>query len=438
MDKVKMYEALIKAKRDLIEATTDEGKLKALNEELMELADMKAEAKAEAKYDEERKAAEAKAKEEEEAKALKEENKKAKDFGRVEVTKAGPYKGVSLKAVVKNFRDRAGEEVKKQIDADYETAEKLAKRWTDMTLTALKDPSRGEKAMTEGTTTAGGYLVPSDERMELLSYMRENSVALNRCRVENMTSDTMTFPVENANVTVSYRSEGSSVTATSATFTQATLSAKQLDAYVPVSKELVMDAASTPALVAMLMSQFNEAVAKKIDSTVFTGTGDPVSGVFINPGYSEVFSAGSAAFSMLLFSNITSAIGKTFATVQDTSRLAWYGHPTPIWQHVKGLTDDNGQPILSDPRGGAGASGTIYGWPMEFVHQAPSASAASKAWLAFGDLTGFLIGERLSNMSLFYDPYGDAYNGNDRFFLFTRWAFANALNKKWCTIETSS
>jgi HK97 family phage major capsid protein len=186
------------------------------------------------------------------------------------------------------------------------------------------------------------------------------------------------------------------------------------------------------------MSQFNEAVAQKIDSTVFKGTGDPVSGIFQSHGYSQVFGTGSAHFSMLTFSDIPSIVGKVFATVQDTSRLAWYGHPTPIWQYVRTLTDDNGYPIFDDPRGGGSANGRIYGWPVEFVHQAPSTSAASTSWLAFGDLTGFLIGDRLSTMSLFYDPYGDAYNGNDRFFLFTRWAFANALTNKYGVITTAS
>ena len=49
----------------------------------------------------------------------------------------------------------------------------------------------------------------------------------------------------------------------------------------------------------------------------------------------------------------------------------------------------------------------------------------------FGDLTGVYLGERLNNMSLFYDPYTDAANGNDRFFWYTRWAFNLAQNLKF-------
>ena len=416
--------------KHMIEKETDEKELKKLNEQLVsvveEIADVKAEEKAGKTLDEKMK--------EIEEKAMKAAMETAPKESRIEVTQAGEYKGVSLKRVVAEAGAKSPAIARKAKD-NYEGAEKVAKLVTDMVQRSMAQPTQ-KAAMIGGTDALGGYITPTEERMEILGYMRETSIALQDARIERMTSDTMTFPKELFNAVVDFRAESGSVGATSATFEQVSLATKGLDGYVLASKEIVAD---SPTLIATLMSQLTEATAKKIDSAVFIGTGDPVSGVFGEAaGYSVEFDSGSTAFSELLAGNIDSLLAEVFKTVQDTSRLRWYVHPAVFYRYIKGLKNSDGDYLYWDSIGGLGVPGNFAGFPVRFVHQAPSVSAADTALAAFGDLSGMIIGERLSTMQLFYDPYVSAGSGQDRFYWFTRWAFNFALPKKLGRVLTAA
>jgi HK97 family phage major capsid protein len=405
-----------------IEEETDEKEIKRLNEELVsvinEIAEIKAEEKSKVAFENKVKVME--------EEAMKKAMNELKTLD-VKVEQAGEYKGMNLKRCVA-IAGQKHPSIAQGIRDNYAGVEKVAKLFYDMADQAMARPTLQKATMVGGTDALGGYITPTDERMEILGYMRQSSVALQDARVESMTSDKMTFPVELYNATATVRSESGSVTATSATFNIATLSTVGIDGYVAASKELVMD---SPTLIATLMSQFIEATAKRIDSAAFIGTGSPVSGVFTaKTGYSATFNTGSTNFSALLASDIDELLGKVFATVQDTARCRWYVHPTVFYRYLKGLKNSEGNYLYWDPIGGQGTPGSFAGFPVRYVHQAQAVTGNGKTLAAFGDLTGMLIGERLSTMQMFYDPYVSAANGLDRFFWFTRWAFNYALPNK--------
>jgi HK97 family phage major capsid protein len=414
-----------------IEEETDEKEIKRLNEELMsvinEIAETKANEKAEIAYTEKIK--------EVEEKAMKEAMNATK-VPDIKITEQGTYKGMNLKHCV----GKAAALHPALMDGmrnDYQGVERMAKLFYDLADNAMARPTMQKATMVGVTSDAlGGYITPTDERMEILGYLRQSSVALQDARVESMTGDKMTFPVELYNAVAAFRDESGGVGATSATFSQATLTTKGLDGYVVASKELVAD---SPTLIATLMSQFIEATAKKIDSAAFLGTGNPVSGVFTAAtGYSSTFSATSTNFSALLSTNIDDLLSKVFARVQDTSRCRWYVHPAVFYKYLKALKDKNGQYLFWDSIGGPGMAGTFGGFPVRYVHQAQAVTGTGKTLAAFGDLSGMLIGERLSSMQMFYDPYHSAANGLDRFFWFTRWAFNYALPQKMGRLRSSA
>jgi HK97 family phage major capsid protein len=360
----------------------------------------------------------------------------------------GEYKGYRLKAEIATLmrgtekgRERHAS-LHSELRADPARAEAVAKFWIDMFDNALKHPGREtpvhfKEGFNEGTTTAGGYLTP-DEQMDVWdSYARDESIALQNCRVEPMRSDVKLINKENATVSslggIAVNSEATAAAVVTPTVDQTTLTAKRLDGYTHVTNEDLEDAVVRGGFVAQLLDQFSEAVGQTVDSCVFVGTGSPVSGVFRSSGWSTVFGTGSAAFSMLLESDIRAIIAK----VVKGSRFKFYAHRSVLWNTIYGLQDGNKRPLFL-PSMVATAPGSVCGFPAIEVPKAPSTSAASTGFILFGDLYGFAIGRRSDALSFFVDPYTKGLSHQTIFAIFTRYAFAHHLSNMYGRIVTSS
>ncbi len=431
--------------RSLIAKTEDPEELKKLQDQLIE-----------AIREEERKKIEAeatqKAKEAEDKKAV-EEGKATSKLAKIpeqkspiiEISTPGLYKGVSLKAAVDTmqFDGRVNPAIRKLAIATPDKAEKVAKWMVDLMDRAYKNPIAAEaiKGMTEATGssgTAGGYLTPTEERLAVLSYIRDVSIAMQDCAHIQMTSDAMTIPAENAKVSVAYTDEATDATETTPSLSQVSLTAKRLDAYTKVTNELLEDAGNPGGIAGLLAGQFIEAIGQKIDSTVFICTGSPVSGIFLSSGYSQVFSAGSTNFSELLESDIRNIVKKIRPNRRRNAK--WYMATSVLWQYVYGLKDEDGRPLFVEMRGGGPGPGQLWGYPVREGNDdiMPSTSATSAGFIVYGDLAGVLIGDRLTNVSLFVDPYSLARSYQTQFLLFTRWAFAHAMNQYYGRIVTGA
>ena len=253
-----------------------------------------------------------------------------------------------------------------------------------------------------------------------------------------MNSDSVTMSRENAKVSVAYTDEASDATETTPSLAPITLTANRLDAYTDVTNELINDNQTPGGIAGLLAGQFIEAIGQKIDSTVFLGTGSPVSGVFLSTGYSEVFSTGSSHFSELLESNIRNVVSKLQPNRRGNAK--WYMSASVLWQYFYGLQNTNGDPMFLETHGGANAPYMFYGKPVREGNDSimPSSSAASTGMAVFGDLAGFLIGDRLTNVVLMEDPYSLSTSYQTRFLMFTRWAFAHALNQYYARIVTAA
>jgi len=314
--------------------------------------------------------------------------------------------------------------------AEKEVTKDVLKAFVDLQQRAMAQSGVVSKDMTN-TDTAGGYLNPIIVN-ELMGYARLNSVALRRATVHPMQSDYEKIPLENAKVSLSYSAETAEATETTATFTQAELTAKDLDGYADVAMHLEMDS-GTP-IAALLLDQFTEAYGQKIDSAVFAGTGDPISGVFLGYGRSEVFSTGSSSFSEVLASNLINAIGKLEQPRRQGA--AFFSGRTALWTYLNNLRDGNDKPFMAQDLTGAVAA-RLLGYPVEETEYAP-AEAVSTAMAVFGDLSKFIIGSRLGNLTLFRDPYSLSALHYVRYVFWTRVAFANPLPNSFVGIVTAA
>ncbi len=449
------WEKYIKLLKNSILAETDDAKRKELEEELVEAIE------SQIREDTEKKVRKELAEEQKKKPAGKEyegdddEDEELKEFraararskqalyvpggGQVKVT-SGPavYKGFKLKAEADNLAFGShikSEKVKKYYADRPEKAEKMVKFWADLLDKAMKHPLSVDKAMEEGTESEGGYLVPSEQRTELLMYGREESIALQDCTHIPMTSDSMTIPREGTKVSVAYTDEESDATETTPAVGQVTLTAKRMDGYTKVSNELLEDAKVNGGIIGMLMSQFMEAIGQKVDSTVFVGTGDPVSGVFLSAGYSTVLGTGSAHFSMVVEKNFRDLEANTSDADDDNAK--YYLHKQVLLKYVYDIKDDNGNPLFRRDLSVAYPE-AVNGYPVRRVPKAPKTSAASTGFIVYGDLRGFLVGDRLTTIRLFVDPYSLSRSYQTQFLLFTRWAYAHGLPNKYARMVTAS
>jgi HK97 family phage major capsid protein len=328
---------------------------------------------------------------------------------------------------------------------DEKWLERQTKGWLDMIAagmggSALKPKGSpmyiGKAGMDEGVVGSGvegGYLVAPEYLPEILSYAREESVALRICRNWPMNAMIQYVPKENAKVSVAATAEASDATETTPTFTQRTLTAKRWDAFGMITNELLEDAYMP--ILPMLVSQFMEAIGVKVDSAVFDATGDPMSNVFTAAaGYSQVFSTGSSNFSEILYTDFTKALAKISAKRKRGG--VWAIHRTPLWTYINSLRDSNGRPLFTDPI--AGTPAKILGYPVEELENGPSATAASTAIACFGDFKGVVIGHRSDAVDLKIDPYTYMKSNQTMFCLFTRWAFDLALSLNFVRIITAA
>jgi HK97 family phage major capsid protein len=360
------------------------------------------------------------------------------------------YKGYKLKAeiasLMRPYKGKGGGEkhsaIAAELKADPVRAEAVAKFWLDMYEAAIKNPGREQavfkEGMNEGTTTAGGYLTPTEQMDVWDAYARDESVALQFARVVPMTSDIKLVNKENATVAslsgVAITAEATAATVVTPTVDQTTLTAKRLDGYTHITVEDLEDAQVAGGFVAQLLDQFSEAAGQTIDSCVFVGSGSPMSGVFKSAGYSQAFSSGSAAFSMLLEADLRGIIAKI--TKRGTFRF--YGNHAIFWNTVYGLKDSNGRPLFI-PAMNAALPNSLYGYPTSEVPICPATSAASTGFLGFGDLyQAVLIGRRSDRMSFFVDPYTKGLAHQTIFALFLRYAFAQHLTLMFGRIVTSA
>ena len=426
MNKIAMLKALIAKAESDEERVKYETELEAAIKEQAK-AEVKAELEAEMKAQAEKEAKEA---EEQAAAELKAKGEKAEVKAHtIEVGTPDRYKGFRFKYEIDVALNKVNPAVKQRMLERPEMAERVVKHFVDLFENAQRAPfERVKTAINEGTTTEGGYLTPTEERAEILAYIRDTSKTMGDCQHVAMTSDSMTVPAENAKVSVVFTAEASAATEADPTFAQATLTAKRLDGYSVSSNELLAD--ETGGIVGTLLSQFVEAVGQKIDSAVFKGAGTLVdgSGLFLAAGYSEVFNAGSTNFSELLESNIRNLISKIPSQYINSmgGQGKWYVHRTPLWQYFYGLKDGESRPIFI-PSYNQTAPHQILGYPVVIAEEAIGTSAVSTAMALFGNLRGFIIGDRLTRINLFVDPYSKSTAYQTMFLMFTRWAFSNAL-----------
>lgn len=261
------------------------------------------------------------------------------------------------------------------------------KRMENFLRAALFGPSGAAeaKALSQGTPSEGGYLVPDDFRAEVV--MRSNDLSLLYPRAFRFRTSlaSVKAPSLATDVEVSWdEGENEDFDATAPVFGQKSFTVHRMNAITYSSRELLADAAVN---LADLMAQlFAEAVSRERDRVICVGDGtDQPEGVF-EAGIAEVETIGTLTYAKLL--ELDESIAEQYRT---DPTLVWISSQA-VRRAVRGLTDGEGRPLLERPLE-RGAPMTLFDHPYLVSRHAPAGKLAlgvmRKYWIADREELGF-------------------------------------------------
>ena len=196
------------------------------------------------------------------------------------------------------------------------------------------------KALSEGSESAGGYLVPAEYRAELIRRLPELSEVFSYVRKVPVISDSGQFPKLDTDVAITWgRAENAAITETDPAFTNLTWTVRNMSAITYLSRELASDA--NPNIVDTITALFSEAVAAERDKMIAIGDGaTQPEGIYSASGLSSVAVGGALTYAKL--------VELKFELKRKYHRTARWILSSTNLQRITSITDDNNLPIFRD------------------------------------------------------------------------------------------
>ena len=310
------------------------------------------------------------------------------------------------------YRDQIGGELK------YLKAEQIIKRDAGYDMEAL--PAAMKKDLYEGTGSAGGYLVPTEESRELINIAAENySVVPGLCRQVPMRTNQITFPTLTGGLTAYWIPEATSTLGvtpdgtgqasgekilSNITTDQLAITAYVCAVKVVVSNQLLDD--SDPAIDAILRALFAEALGDAWDTACLQGAGsatDPITG--LNSKISTNALVAGATFD---WSDILDLVFKPLHQ-HSKSQVQILGNTYAELKLLK-VKDNDGQFIYKGPRDDA-STPSVWGRPYRRDGNVPSNLGVdgNETRLYSGDFRRHGYAGNRMGISIMTNPFAEPY-----------------------------
>ncbi len=247
------------------------------------------------------------------------------------------------------------------------------------------------KTMSEGDDPSGGFLVPEEFNAEVVRYTAESAVVRPRARVLPMGRDKSTWPKlvqtssdDFAGISLSWGTESTLATASNPTLGKLTLSVNKLIGLVPLTNELLGDAAID--IVNFLVSLFGEAIAYEEDKQFIQGTG-----VGKPQGIIPVATAVTRASSTTIgYADLISMFTNVPAWAQ--ANAVWLTNMSGLAK-IMAIGSNTTGVFFMMPGGFTNAPQmSVFGKPLILTEKV--ASLGSKGDIIYGDLRRYWIGDR--------------------------------------------
>ena len=234
---------------------------------------------------------------------------------------------------------------------ELECSREIAKR-----LNTVTDPNKffvpfevqqrslpGRRDLTVGTTTAGGFLVGT-ENMSFIDQLRNRSVAyrMGARRLAGLQGN-VTIPRQSASATAYWLStEATSITESQQTFGQLSLSPKTVGAYTEISRQLMLQ--SSPDAEGIVTGDLSAVAALALDAGVLNGSGSAgqPTGITATAGIGAVTGTSLAYAGILEFqtdvatANVMPAAGGYVTTPAVAAlmmqRVKFASTASPLWE----------------------------------------------------------------------------------------------------------
>lgn len=273
------------------------------------------------------------------------------------------------------------------------------------------------KGATEGTNSAGGYLVPDQFESEIITLREQYGVFRRNATIKPMTSDILRIPRRNSTVVAYFVGEAQAITESQQVFDQVQLTAKKLGVVTTVSSELNED-----ALINMgdaLAGEIAWAFSFKEDDCGFNGDGTSTYG-----GIVGLLNSLTDTTTQIANGSATNYAGVTVAEISAGFKLlpAWAGQRNNIkifcpkgayhgvFERLMAVGSGNSMTDLAN----GFQTPKWMGYPVEFS-QAISATESADATFAYiGDLRqAVYMGDRRQNAIAFSDSALNAFEQDE-------------------------
>jgi len=268
--------------------------------------------------------------------------------------------------------------LKAMVVGDVQTAKKMS------------EEVRIKANLSEGTTTAGGFLVPEEFAAEILRLAPTYGVVRRDARHIPMRTDVLNVPAAGTtDLTAHWTNEASQIYTTDPNFRQVTLTINKLACIPKVTPELLADA--NVDVVGYIAELAAEQFAKGEDTQGLVGVGSPFTGAINATGVPTAPHAGGTGFECLSYPDLVRIPGFTYA--QSLPNAKYYFHRTMI-AHIRSLITTAGAPIMP------ATANSVAGYPIVSTEILPGIGHAAyqtdaTTYALFGDLKkGLLFGER--------------------------------------------
>lgn len=257
-----------------------------------------------------------------------------------------------------------------------------------------KDHGIEARALSEGTNSAGGFLVPDEFAARVIRLVEEFGTMPGACERVTLARDVMNIPKRSSGTTAYFVGEGSSVTESQPAYENVTLNAQKLAVATRLSSEVLEDSADFVSIADQVTQEFATSLAFKIDSVGWNGDGTSSDGSITgltakiddgNHTASVIDAAsGNTGFETLDIDDYLNVVGALPIFARAGARF--YISPAGYAASIARLKYALGGNSVDDLGGDAGLS--MMGYPVELVHvmDGTLGADAGKVKVLFGNL----------------------------------------------------
>lgn len=240
------------------------------------------------------------------------------------------------------------------------------------------------KALSEGSSTDGGYLFPDDFRYEIIRDIADSSYYMrSQVTVIPMQRDVMNIPTLASRPQVTWTNENAVKSTTTAHFGQVTLTVKKMAAILYASDELIDDSSNID-IVNFIIGLFSEAIGQEEDRVIWRGNSSTEpTGVVTAKGNGVIATlSGATGLSIDLLISLMGLLPQKY----HANAKFWVNRNNIT--ELRKMKDANGRYYWIDPIT-AGSLPLFNGYPVVEINYLPESE------IYFGDMAkAYWLGDR--------------------------------------------